>query len=493
MLNPFKVIKYQLYLLQLENYELGRFWQLLIRRGWFPKKNQRKELVWTAKAVSLGFLAELIIVGVSWVVATWMYLNAVENVTATVIFFWVFFFALNLVGAIFLVLAYLILWPVDFAVKQILVARAKAKIESLSTPSPRPSPARGEGGIVVIGIAGSYGKTTMKEVLAQVLSEKYKVESTPDSVNTPVGIARWILKKVNSETEIIIVEMGEHYKGDVEFLCKMLQPDIGVITGINESHLERMGSMEAVAATVLELDKNLKSDGLLVVNADDEYLFNHQADFKTRMISYYGSKHLELTGFVLENIKFDAEKLVWHVEIPAAQIVADVPLLGEYAVGLVVAAQQVVGALEVKENIVGEAMSKLKPVEHRLQPIKSAGGVLVIDDAYNGNPAGVAEAIKVLGRFTNRRKIFITPGLVETGKSAADIHRAIGKQLVGVADVVVLIKNSVTPYIAEELTSLSADQLIWFNTAQEAHTSLGKILKPGDVVLFQNDWGDQYL
>ena len=282
----------------------------------------------------------------------------------------------------------------------------------------------------------------MKEVLQQVLGSRFKVQATPESVNTPVGIARWILKKVNSETEIIIVEMGEHYKGDVEFLCKMLNPDLGVITGINESHLERMGRMEAVAATVLELDKNLKPGGLLVVNADDEYLVNHQTDFKTRMISYYGSKHLELTGFVLENIRFDAEKLVWHVEIPAAQIVADVPLLGEYAVGLVVAAQQVVGTLAVKENIVGQAMSNLKPVEHRLQPIRSAGGVLVIDDAYNGNPAGVAEAIKVLGRFTNRRKIFITPGLVEMGSRAEAVHNDIGRKLADAGiEKVVLMKN----------------------------------------------------
>jgi UDP-N-acetylmuramoyl-tripeptide--D-alanyl-D-alanine ligase len=155
---------------------------------------------------------------------------------------------------------------------------------------------------------------------------------------------------------------------------------------------------------------------------------------------------------------------------------------------------------------------------------------LVIDDSYNGNSDGVAEAIKVLSRFKNRRKIYITPGLVEIGKSSADIHRGIGKLLAGVADVVILIKNSVTPWIVEGLSSsgvilrpqcnseaeesqtngkeilrrsdaLTAQddavskkpQIIWFNSALEAHAGLKDILKPGDVILFQNDWGDQYL
>ena len=112
--------------------------------------------------------------------------------------------------------------------------------------------------------------------------------------------------------------------------------------------------------------------------------------------------------------------------------------------GDVEAAIKIAESLGMSSEEILKGIANIKPVEHRLQPIKSAGGVLVIDDAYNGNPAGVAEAIKVLSRFENRRKLFITPGLVETGKATAEIHRKIGQQLAGVADVVILIKNSVT-------------------------------------------------
>ena len=155
-MNPIKTIKYQLYLLQLENYELGRLWRLLIRRGWLPKKNQRKELVWTSKAVVLGILAELMIITVSLVVATWLSLIVIHNITTAAVFFWILFFIFQLVGAIFLVVADLILWPLDFVVKEILVARARTKLKTLNSK------------LKVIGIAGSYGKTTMKEVLQQV-------------------------------------------------------------------------------------------------------------------------------------------------------------------------------------------------------------------------------------------------------------------------------------------------------------------------------------
>jgi UDP-N-acetylmuramoyl-tripeptide--D-alanyl-D-alanine ligase len=163
------------------------------------------------------------------------------------------------------------------------------------------------------------------------------------------------------------------------------------------------------------------------------------------------------------------------------------------------AAMQVAALLGVSLEDIKKGIEAIKPVEHRLQPIKSNGNILVIDDAYNGNPDGVKEAIKVLSRFTDRRKVFITPGLVEMGKASNDVHREIGKELMGVADVVVLIKNSVTPWIeqgiSEELkaNSYKLTAIQWFNTAQEAHQSLSKILQPNDVVVFQNDWGDQYI
>ncbi len=169
--------------------------------------------------------------------------------------------------------------------------------------------------------------------------------------------------------------------------------------------------------------------------------------------------------------------------------------MGEYAVADTEAAIKVAKILGMEEKEIVKGLVNVKPVEHRLEPINSSSGVLVIDDSYNGNPAGVSEAIKVLSRFGSRRKIYITPGLVEIGKEVKAVHIEIGRELATVVDLVILIKNSVTPYIEMGLMSAKfpKEKILWFNSAQTAHAELKNILKPNDVVLFQNDWGDQYI
>ncbi len=474
-----KIIKYQLYLLQLENYELGRYFKLLFKKGFWPRGEQRKSLVWTSKAKALFLMAMglhlLIIIGLMF----WSYIAAI------------------LVGLILLTtycllfaFALLLLWPVDFLLKQIVIVRAKSKILNLKSQ------------IKIIGIAGSYGKTTMKEVLRTVLSVKHKVLSTPESVNTPVGISRWILKNVDATAEILIVEMGEHYKGDIGELCKITPPDIAVVTGVNEAHLERMGSIERIVDTIFEVATNLKEGGYLYLNGNNQQVVKNFQNYiwKNYTVKQFSTEHIL-------NKNFDVENLCWSGE--ANGINFKVKLLGEYGLAFVDAAMQVAALLDMPLEDIKKGVEAIKPVEHRLQPIRSAGNMLVIDDAYNGNPDGVREAIKVLSRFsakggsasggTNRRKVFITPGLVEIGKASAEVHRQIGKELAGVADVVVLIKNSVTPWIEQGIksglptTHYPLPTILWFETAQQAHTSLSTILKPGDVVVFQNDWGDQYI
>jgi len=523
-----KFIRYQLYLLQLENYELGRYWKLLIKKGIFPKKSQplRKELVWTAKARALMLMAValhglfVILAGLS----ALSFKPGLDNFFTAVIFAVLILLPFYFV---FFSLALLVLKPLDSLAKNQLIRKARAKIERLEQPMNRHTTGgqTDAKGLKIIGVAGSYGKTTMKEVLRQVLSIKYKVLSTPESVNTPVGIARWILNKVTDETQILVVEMGEHYENDIKDICEIAKPDIAVVTGINESHLERMKKMDTVIATVFEIVSNSKPGALVVLNADDRNVMENYKKFV-----WPDHKVIEYKVSSIKYKVFDIEKLCWSFEVDDIGKV-DVNLLGEYALGDVDAAVKIGQSLAMSNEQIIAGIKNIKPVEHRLQPIvNSATGVLVIDDSYNGNSDGVAEAIKVLSRFKNRRKIYITPGLVEIGKSSADIHRGIGKLLAGVADVVILIKNSVTPWIVEGLSSsgvilrpqcnseaeesqtngkeilrrsdaLTAQddavskkpQIIWFNSALEAHAGLKDILKPGDVILFQNDWGDQYL
>jgi UDP-N-acetylmuramoyl-tripeptide--D-alanyl-D-alanine ligase len=142
-----------------------------------------------------------------------------------------------------------------------------------------------------------------------------------------------------------------------------------------------------------------------------------------------------------------------------------------------------------------QGVAKIQALPHRLQPIEGSRGVLVIDDSYNGNPTGVSEAIYVLSTYPGRRKVYITPGLVETGARAAEIHRQIGKELSGVANFVVLVENSVTKYIAEGLLAngFKKENIKWYKSTESAHADMANIIQPNDVVLFQNDWTDNYV
>ena len=464
-----KTIKYQLYLLQLENYELGRYFNLLYKKGFWPKGEQRKELIWTAKAVTLLILALLLHVGLSFLLA-----SSKSYVLGVLVF------CLLITNYYLLLsLAVVLLWPADWITKHAIVTKARIKVKKLKD-------------LKVIGIAGSYGKTTMKEVLSQILSSKYQVASTPESVNTEVGVARWILKNVDSSTEIIVVEMGEHYKGDVEAICNISKPDVAVVTGINEAHLERMKTLENITATIFEVVSQAKPGALVLLNGDDA---NVTASYREYVWPDHKVEKFQTSNFKLQ--KFSADKLGWEAEYPEVGKV-EIGLLGEYALGDVDAAAKTALSLGMNAEEIKRGIANIRPVEHRLQPIKSAGGVLVIDDAYNGNPAGALEAIRVLSRFEGRRKVYVTPGLVEMGKSSREVHVEIGRQLAGVADVVILIKNSVTKDIESGITNHESGerqkpQIIWFETAQEAHAALSKILKTDDVVLFQNDWGDQYV
>lgn len=467
MKNP---LIYQLYLLQIQDYRIPNYFRILCEKGfYFPEQKLRKSIVWTAKAKGIFILSILILLLIFLVILT-------ASTIASI--FWV---ALALLFMPFIyTVSTLIIWPFDYLTKHFLIAKARES-------------ARAKANLKIIGIAGSYGKTTMKTVIASTISKKLKVITTPESVNTPVGISRWILKNLKPDTEVMIVEMGEHYKGDISFLCSITPPDIAVITGINEAHLARLKNIENAIATIFEIAEDSKRNSLIVLNSDDDLVVkNYEKFVRGKKTSFYTKSQNKLAESKIENAKFDEHNLLWKFDL-ADMKGLESHLLGEYSLANIMSAVLIAKELGLDEKEIRQAISAINPVEHRLQPIKGNSGILVIDDSYNGNPDGADEAIKTLSRF-NRRKIYLTPGLVELGSSTQEVHREIGRKLAKVANQVMLIKNSVTPFIAEGLAehNYPESDIIWFETADEAHSSLGKYLKSGDVILFQNDWSDEY-
>lgn len=479
--NPISVAIYQIYLLQLEEYNIKRFLQAIRHTKGIPQHENRKPIIITNKLILISIIANILLFGpVFIIIFKILQISIISVILLLSISLLLLYFYF-----IFLALALYIITPIDLLIKSAIIYFAKRKIAKYPN-------------LKIIGIAGSFGKTTFKEILSTLLSEKYNVLKTPKTINTPLGIARLIFKDLNDKTEIFIVEMGEYYKGDVESMCQITHPNISVITGINEAHLEKMGSLKTTISTIFEIAENTKENGTVVINADSSLAVeNYQKYTSQKEVLFFSSKGLR-TNFHVKNIVLNDDSYqtsfdLYDNDLHIGKFTTH--LLGEYAIGDFIGCLQIAKKLGLSIEEIKRGFEKMKPVEHRLQPIHNKNtDVLIIDDSYNGNPDGVEEAIKVLSKFNKRRKIYLTPGLVESGERKKEIHYNIGKRLSDVVNVVILIKNSVTPFIAEGLKENGFDKskIIWFSTAQEAHDAIKNIVRVSDVILFQNDWPDNY-
>ncbi len=463
--NPIRFFYFHLLLLQLEEYDTARFIKAVSNtKGVPPSRDFRKPLKYTAKIKLIMALSSLLTLFLSFFVSN-LFSNNPYKIVALV-----FIYALGLYFSyIFLIIINTLLYPVDIFVKELMVFFAKNKLKKLNN-------------IKIIGVAGSYGKTGMKDLIATVLEEKYHVVKTPESFNTPIGIARTILTQVDDKTEILVIEMGEYYSGDIKNICKIAPPQIGVITGINEAHLERLKSIDNSIRTIFEIAQNMKPNGILVLNGKDKNIKNNYKKFLSDQAAYlYSAKgkaefNEDAPGFIYQKMFF--------------------PILGQYNLDKIDGVIHIAKKLDLTDKELQNGLKKIKTPAHRLQPVLNREkNILVIDDSYNGNPDGVEEAVKTLSLFKKRRKIFVTPGLVEMGSKSEDVHQRIGKRLNDVIDIAILIKNSVTPDIEKGLimTGFDKNNIIWFDSMMEAQNSLGSILRSGDVVLFQNDWPDNYV
>lgn len=331
-----------------------------------------------------------------------------------------------------------------------------------------------------IAIAGSFGKTTMREILKTVLSEGKIVSAPKDSYNTPLGISKFV-EGLSGDEEIIIFELGEYYPGDIRQLCDIINPNMGIITGINEAHLKRFKTIDNTVKTIYELGEYLDS---LYVNGDSPLALDSAR--KTDII--YSSSGMG-TNLVLD-AKTDLNGLSFKFRNSDFKS----KLLGIHQIGPLVCAIEIALSLGLSMEQIQKGVAKTKPFSHRLEPKTDSSGVIIIDDSYNGNPDGVRVAIDFLKSISGRR-FYITPGLVEMGAKTKEVHLEIGKMLaLAKIEHIVLIRNSVTGYIEEGLKDNDfKGELIWFDSALEAYNSIPSITISGDVVLLQNDWPDQYL
>jgi len=348
--------------------------------------------------------------------------------------------------------------------------------------------------LTVIGITGSYGKTSTKYILNALLSPYYPTLMTPESFNTPMGICKVIHRQLTPEHRYFIVEMGARRRRDIRTLARLVRPKIGVITAIGPQHLESFGSLENVMRTKAELLEALPGDGLAVLNFDNPHCRKLAEGLKVAFRSF-GMDCPEEVDLRAEGMSFTGRGIRFKVRTRQGEEAEfRTCLLGRHNVYNVLAAASVALACGLSLEQIAAALEKVQPVPHRLQLSQGIGGVLILDDAFNANPAGARQALEVLGSLPGRKKILVTPGLIELGELQEKANFEFGQQAAGVCDLVILVGPKQTQAVASGLAAAGfpPEKVMVARSLAEATAQLRRYVAPGDVVLFENDLPDNY-
>ncbi|MDR1765682.1 MAG: UDP-N-acetylmuramoyl-tripeptide--D-alanyl-D-alanine ligase [Lachnospiraceae bacterium] len=343
--------------------------------------------------------------------------------------------------------------------------------------------------LLVIGITGSYGKTSVKYFLATLLKSRYNVLMTPESYNTPMGVVKTIRENLRSTHEIFICEMGARRPGDIKELCDIVNPRHGVITSIGPAHLETMGSIDAITKTKFELARHIDGHGTIFLNGDDAHIRGAmpQQDHRTYGLGHDNDCHAY-------DIRISPDGTVFSLNLRGRELAGlQTQLIGEHNVTNLAGAVAVSAFLGVSDQEIRAQLRKITAPPHRLQLLRNAGTV-IIDDAYNSNPKGCEAALKTLSLIEGYR-ILITPGMVELGASQYDCNHAFGMQAAGVCDFVILVGGKQTKPILDGLHDAGFDDAR-IHVADHLREALARAhgIDPGKqkVILLENDLPDNY-
>lgn len=386
-----------------------------------------------------------------------------------------------------LIAANFLLKPVEAHIQAGFVARARAKYQRLAP--------------LTIGVAGSYGKTSTKHILAALLQPAMETLPTPSSYNTLMGVTRSINEYLELRHRAFVVEMDAYDVGEIAAMCRLVDPTIAVVTSVGPQHLERFGTVERIADAMYELIAALPAGAPAVIYGGEALsagLAERAAAAGYRVVRYgLEGDDAGSLDVVASDISVDerATRFTWRWPAEGLEQRVAIPLLGQHNILNVSAALAVIHLLELPVDEGARDALRLEATPHRLQVIPSPGGMTIIDDSYNANPVGVHNGLEALRQMRGRHKILVTPGLVELGAVEEAENRRFGEHAATVCDEVILVGARQTQPIAEGLRAggLPAERTHVVESLDEVTATLARIAGPGDVTLFANDLPDTYL
>lgn len=365
--------------------------------------------------------------------------------------------------------------PVEKAISQKYINQARDILRSM--PDLR-----------IIGITGSYGKTSTKYFLEQLLSTRYSVYMTPGNYNTTLGVVRAVREGLRPYHQIFLCEMGARHVGDIAEICDLVHPGMGIVTSVGPQHLETFGSLANVLSTKLELAQAVRDRGPVFLNYDSKPLFNYVPH--QQVISYgENGQHYRIT-----DLSVNEEGSRFTVTDPqGAHQTFTTRLLGRANVQNLCGAIAVSAELGIPMEQLVPAVRRLESVPHRLQLIRQTD-LSIIDDAYNSNPEGAKNALDTLA-LCHGTRIVITPGLVELGSMEQDYNRTLGAQAAASCDWLITVGESDRVTAIQEgarAAGLHRDRILSAPTVQEAMAQARALPGEGKLVLLLNDLTDNY-
>lgn len=402
--------------------------------------------------------------------------------------------AVNMLGVLTVVaaplwlpVANLSMHPVESSLRQGFVRKAARRLQ--------------EAAPIVIGITGSYGKTSTKHYLKHILDGRYRVLMTPKSYNTLMGVCLTINNELDPTAgyQYFVVEMGAYVPGEIERICKLTHPAMSLVIAVGPQHLERFGSLDNIQKAKYEIIAGLSPEGTGIFNFDDPRV--RQMETRGHPTARYGVSYSDPphpdARLVATNVQHSLDGLQFDVLDRKSQETRQfrTSLVGLHNVTNILLAATAALETGMKLNEIALRVSSLEPAEHRLRRNRLPNGIMMLDDAYNTNPVGARNALEVLGLNTDGRRVLVTPGMVELADIQDEENRKLGAFATEYATDIILVGKAQTQALKEGVLSTNFDpaRLIVADTVQEAIEWYQRELGDGDAILFLNDLADNYL
>jgi UDP-N-acetylmuramoyl-tripeptide--D-alanyl-D-alanine ligase len=346
--------------------------------------------------------------------------------------------------------------------------------------------------LIIIGITGSYGKTSVKFILEKILSQHFNTLVTPHSYNTTLGVVITVRKFLNKSHEVFVAEMGAKQKGDIQEICELVQPTYGVITAVGPQHLETFGSLNTIIDTKFELAKAVETKGKCFVNGDSLNSVEGIKRYPNTSYSQYGTSENSDVQISQCSQSIHGSKFCITLKDGSSHQY-ETKLLGMHNILNIAGAIGVAYELGMTHEKIYTGVKELKAVEHRLE-LKKQGDLFILDDAFNSNPSGAKSALDVLNQFDSGKKIIMTPGMIELGSMDYEVHYTFGQQISEVCDYVILIGENKTAAIKKGLedSGYNMENVAVMKSVYDGFNQIRQIASKGDIILIENDLPDNY-